>query len=158
MANFNDVAVNQIFDQVVSYCLSIGRFDSVNQHEPKSAPGTGMTFSVWIDQMFPIEASGLASTTGVVVLQGRVYKSFSSQPYDMIDQDVLSSVCTILGAFSGDFEFGEVANVRMVDLLGAYIPKGLSARAGYVEIDRQIYRVMTIQIPVVVNDMFAQAA
>lgn len=157
-ANFNDAAINGVFDSVVSYCLETGRFDSVNTHEPKSAPGTGTICSVWINQVRPIRASGLSATSGVVELQARIYTPFNKQPFDMIDPEVTSATLDIMGAISGDFNFGGTDDVRNVDLLGAYIAGGLRSQAGYIEIDRQIYRVMTIFIPVVINDMFFQVA
>src|SRR6185437_10624643 len=70
---------------------------------------------------------------------------------------VLAANTDLMGAFSGDFDLGGVADVREVDLLGANGTK-LSAQAGYVEIDRRMYRIMTINIPIVINDAFSQVA
>jgi hypothetical protein len=155
--NFNDVAIGQVFDKIVSYAMATGRFDVVNQHEPKNSPGTGMTCALWVQSISPTRTSGLAMTSGVVMLNARVYTSFRSQPFDMIDPNVMSATCDIIGALSGDFDLGGVANVRAVDLLGmAGTP--MQATAGYVEIDKQMLRVMTITIPVLVNDMFSQEA
>lgn len=159
-AQFNDAAINQVFDKIVSYMLSTARFKAVNQHEPKSAPGNQLTGSVWVDAIRPVpEASGIASTSGVVDLQARIYMPFTAQPFDMIDPTVLATVTDMMGALTSDFSFGGAAGVRALDLLGMYgggRDRGLSARAGYVEIDRHIYRVMTVFIPVIVNDMFVQ--
>lgn len=157
-AQFDDAAIAVIFDKVVSYALATGRFDTVNQHEPKSTPGTGISCSVWVDSITPVRTSGLAATSGLVSLQARLYTSFNAQPYDMIDPNVLSATTDLMGALSGDFEFGQEASVREVDLLGTYGKGGLSAKAGYVEIDRHMMRVMTINIPIVINDMFLQVA
>lgn len=158
MSNFNDEAVMTVFDKVVSYALISGRFDAVNQHEPKNAPGSGLSCSVWINSIVPYrQGSGLNSTTGAVTLNARIYTNFRSQPYDMIDPNVTSATSDLIGALSGDFNFGGDAGVRNVDLLGmAGIP--LSAQSGYVEIDRQMFRVMTLTIPIIINDMFLQEA
>lgn len=157
MSNFNEAAVNAVFDKVVSYALASGRFDAVNQHEIKSSPGTDVLCSVWIQSLSPIRTSGLSSTSGLVVLQARVYMNFIQQPYDMIDPKVTAAAADLIGAFTGDFDFGNVANVRNVDLLGSS-GAALSAASGYIEIDRQIFRVMTITVPVIINDMFSQVA
>jgi hypothetical protein len=154
---FDETAVFTVFDKVVSYCMTTNRFDFVNQHEPKSTPGTGVSCSVWVQTIGPVRTSGLAATSGLVVLQARIYMNFRSEPYDIIDPKVLAAAADIMGALSGDFNFGTAANVREVDLLGAYGP-GLSAAAGYIEIDRQIFRVMTITVPIIINDMFTQTA
>jgi hypothetical protein len=156
-SNFNDAAINSVFDKVVSYALASGRFDQVNQHEPKNAPGNGVYCSVWVQTITPYKRSGLAATTGVLLLNSRIYTSFTQQPFDMIDPNITSAVCDLMGALSGDFDFGQIANVQMVDLLGASGMK-MQAQAGYVEIDKHVYRVMTLAIPIIINDMFAQAA
>ena len=43
-----------------------------------------------------------------------------------------------------------------IDLLGAYGQK-LSAQAGYITIDSHMYRIMTLTIPCVINDLWTQA-
>jgi hypothetical protein len=156
-AVFNDAAINEVIDKIISYALASGRFDSVNGHEPKSAPGNNVTFALWVQSINPARLSGQAATSIVVLFQGRVYIPFTQMPYDMIDPQVLAAVTDLMGTFSGDFDFGGVADVREVDLLGANGTK-LSANAGYVEIDRRMYRIMTINIPIVINDAFVQVA
>lgn len=154
MPYFNDAAVNEVFDKVISYAMTTGRFDSVNGHEPTNAPRQGVICSVWIQVIHPILASGLAATSGVVQLNARIYRNFKSMPHDVIDPEITAATCDLMGALSADFDFGTAdVDVRAVDLLGTYgVP--LAAQAGYIEIDRQMFRVMTITIPIIVNDMF----
>jgi hypothetical protein len=154
-AQFNDEAINQVINSIVSYALASGRFDSVNGHEPKSAPGHNVVFALWAQSIRPARLSGLAATSLLVVFQGRVYVPFTQQPYDLIDPEVMAATTDIMGALSGDFNLGADADVREVDLLGAN-GTPLSAQAGYVEIDRKMYRIMTISIPIVINDGFLQ--
>lgn len=156
-ANFNDAAILAVFDRLESWCLASGRYESVNGHEPKNAPGNGLSASVWVQSIGPFpRGSGQAMTTGLLVLNVRVYVSFTSQPFDAIDPDMLSSVTDIMGALSGDLDFDGISGVRCVDLLGMSGTR-LSAAAGYVELDRHMYRVMTVTVPIIINDMFAQA-
>lgn len=156
--NFSDAAINSVLDKIVSYAMASGRFDAVNQHEPKNAPGNQITFAVWVQSIKPVpRGSGLSSTSGVILYTGRIYQNFKSQPFDAIDPNVTAACTNMMGALSGDFNFGGVGGVRSIDLLGMY-GTSLSAAAGYVEIDKTIYRVMTIQIPIIINDMFAQVA
>jgi hypothetical protein len=154
---FNEAAVNAIFDHAISYALQTGRFESVNGHEPKSNPGNGITCAVWAQTIAPIQAGGLAATSGKVVLNQRIYTNFISQPFDAIDPEVMAAVADLMTAYSGDFEFGGDADTRFVDLLGAY-GDDLNAQAGYIDIDRKIFRVMTLTVPVILNDMFVQVA
>lgn len=153
--NFNEAAISAIFDKAMSHAAASGYFDSVNGSEPKSAPGNGVYAAVWADRIAPVRSSGLASTSGVLVLMQRIYTSFISQPFDAIDPNVLAAVSYLIGAYSADFDLGGAGGTRMVDLLGAE-GTALAAQAGYVTIDQKIYRVMTVTIPVVVNDMWSQ--
>lgn len=155
-SNLNDAGVLDVFSRLESYALSNGRFDAVNGHEPKSAPGKGITYAVWVQTIRP-GLSGLSATSGLLIFNGRIYKSFVSVPYDAIDPEVTSATLDIMAAMSGDFQFGGADNVRNVDLLGS-TGYPLMANAGYVEIDRQMYRCMTIQIPIIMNDLFVQVA
>lgn len=155
--SFNDEAVSIIFDKIVSYALGTGRFDTVNQHEPKNSPGSNMLCSVWVQSIKPVRMSAMNATSGLVTFQSRIYTNFRSEPFDMIDENVMSATADMMNTMSGDYDFGEDANVRAIDLLGMS-GTALSAQAGYVEIDRVMYRVMTITIPIIINDMFLQEA
>jgi hypothetical protein len=155
-ANLNDVAINQVIDKIVSYALASGRFDSVNGHEPKSAPTSGISFAVWFQSIVPTK-SGQAATSATVTFMGRIYIKFNQQPFDLIDPQAVAATTDLMGALSSDFDFGGEADVRAVDLLGMS-GTAMSAQAGYLEIDRIMYRVITITIPVIVNDAFSQVA
>src|SRR5512135_1807902 len=112
---FNDPAVRTIFNKVVSYALASGRFDHVNQHEPKNAPHHGLTCAIWMQAIDPVRAGGLAATSGRVLLQARIYTSFIQQPFDMIDPNITAATADLMGALSGDFDFGGDADTRNID-------------------------------------------
>ncbi len=154
---FNDAAVRTVLDKVVSHAMALGLFETVNTHEPKSTPGSGLRAACWVDSIAPIQASGLAATSGKLALRMRIYSSMIAEPQDDIDPEILSAVSTLLGAYSGDFDFGGEADVRSVDLLGMY-GESLSAQAGYITISNRMYRVMTVSIPVIINDLWEQVA
>jgi hypothetical protein len=142
-----------LIDAVSSHAAASGYFDSVQTHEPKSAPGTGLTFAVWLSEIGPARSSGLASTSVRMELTGRIYKPFLSEPEDLIDPTLADAVDALLEALSGDFELG--GNARSVDLLGAHgVP--LSARAGYQKLDSTVYRVIDIMVPIIINDAWGQ--
>lgn len=145
--------ISSILTAVASHALSSGQFDRVNKHEPKVAPGKGVTCAVWVDRVEPVKSSGLNSTTARIALMIRTYQSMLSEPRDMIDPAMVAAVDALMGAYSGDFELGGL--IRSVDLLGAY-GTPLSAQAGYMEQDKRLYRVMTITLPLIVNDVWNQ--
>jgi hypothetical protein len=149
---FDSTAVDTLVAKITSHALATGLFRSVNFHEPKSAPGTGLRLAVWADAIEPIgAASGLAAASGYVTVLARVYGNALTRPEDELDPKIMGAVTTLIGAYCGDFDFGET--VRNVDILGAYGRK-LMAQAGYVTIASTMYRVFTITLPVVVNDMW----
>lgn len=149
--------LNAILTPVISHALAIGYFESVNGHEPASAPGLGLTAAVWVDRVAPASgASALNATTVLVVLNIRIYAPAATEPMDLIDPNMTNALSALFGAYSGDFDLG--GQVRNVDLLGQFSPAGLNARAGYMEQDNILYRVYTIALPLVVNDVWTQSA
>jgi hypothetical protein len=150
--SFDDAAVDTLVDKVVSHAASLGVFRRVNSHEPKAAPGNGLTYAVWVDSIEPIgAASGLGAVSGYVILTGRIYGNMLMKPEDEIDPRILKAAAKLLNAYCGDFDFGDT--VRAVDLLGMYGQK-LHTQAGYATIASTVYRIKDVTIPVVINDMF----
>lgn len=149
------ISVQAITDAVESAALRLGVFDRVNMHEPKSAPGKGITVAVWTQSLLPIRASGLNSTSVRLELNVRLYQSMLSEPQDAIDPAMLQALDSFMGAVSGDFTLGGL--IRSVDLMGAY-GTALSANAGYVQQDQRIFRVFTVVLPLIINDSWEQVA
>jgi hypothetical protein len=150
------IGLSAIMNAVTSHAAASGHFDRVGSHEPKNAPGKGLSAAVWVDRIEPIpRVSGLATSGALVVLNVRVYTNMLADPPDSIDPNLVAAVDALIGAYSGDFELG--GNVRNVDLLGSY-SSGLGAQAGYLEQDGKLFRVMTISVPLVINDAWGQAA
>lgn len=145
-----------ILDAVVSDAATTGHLEQINQHEPKNAPPGLLTGAVWVQEIRPVPAaSGLAATTVLVTLMLRLYRNTETEPQDAIDPEVLAAADALMAAYSADFELG--GQVRNVDLLGAHGP-GMWARAGYLPQDGRLYRVFDISLPLVVNDLWSQAA
>lgn len=159
MAGFTDQNLSDLIAEVVGYALGSGRFDSVNGHEPKNSPGTGVVGAVWMGPLKPIKESGLAATSCCLSLMFRVYVDFKSQPFDAIDPTVTAAIIDMMNYITGDFGFASLDFIRSVDLIGMPgVSDGMTAAPGYVEIDRVIYRVFTLTIPCIINDMFAQSS
>lgn len=142
---------------VTSHAQALGLFERVNKHEPKNAPGNGLTAAVWVQRIEPIKKSGLDKTSGRIELSVRIFTSMLAEPQDGIDPNMIAAADALLAAYSGDFELGGNLQVREIDLLGEHgVP--LSAQAGYIEQDRKQLRVMTITLPLIVNDIWNQEA
>lgn len=145
-----------LIDAVASYAMQTGEFENpVPTHEPKSRPGQGITCSVWVASIAPIPgASGLNSVTGLIEMTLRPQTPFLQQPADQIDPTLMRAVGALMTLFAGGFTLGNI--VRNVDLLGMH-SQGLRAQSGYVTQDSTIYRVMDVVLPLIVNDLFAEA-
>lgn len=149
------LALPAILDAVQSHALRLGWFEKVNGHEPKNAPGNGITAAVWVERVVPYAGgSGLAATTGVVLLNVRLYSPMLTEPQDGIDPAVIGAADALLTAYSGDFELGGL--IRNVDLLGQ-AGEPLGGRAGYLNQDGKLFRVFTINLPLIINDLWSQS-
>lgn len=153
---FDSAAVNALVAGVASIALKTGTFRSVNTHEPKAAPGSGLRLAIWADSIAPIPAaSGLASTSGYVVLNARAYGNMLMKPEDEIDPRLMTAATTLIAAFTADFTLGGL--VRNIDLLGEYGTR-VGAQAGYITVGGTLYRIMTVTVPCVINDMWDQVS
>jgi len=145
---------DDIFDAVVSDAQRSAYFDKVNKHEPKKAPGTGLTAAVWLEAMDPIGLiSGLASTSARLIFKLRIYQSMLLEPQDMIDPRMAKAVANLMRRYHDDFDFEGA--IRNIDLLGAY-GVSLSAITGYLDIDGKMFRIADLTIPCLVNDVWPQ--
>lgn len=153
------MAINaqDIVDRLASHAMTTGVFDRVNTHEPKNKPGRGLTCAIWVDRIEPARGrSGLASTTARVVMNVRVYTNMLQNPQDAIDPSVMAATDLLFEAYSGDFQLGD--ETRWIDLLGATQGHPLFSQSGYINIDNMVYRVITITVPVIVEEAWTQTA
>jgi len=147
--------IRSILAVVESHALASGQFVRVNKHEVANPPTLGISAEIWVQRIMAIPASGLASSSGLLVLniRPRMPATFNS---DAVEEELLAAVDALMSAYSGDFELGGSLNVRSVDLLGSNGVR-LAAAAGYLN-QETLYRVYTIDLPIVVNDLWTQSA
>ena len=140
----------------VSHAQATGLFGNVLDHEPISAPGNGLTYAVWVSDIMPVPAaSGLDAMAVRLELTGRVYLPADVEPQGDVDAAVTGAVDALVTAYAGDFEFGGA--VRNVDLLGMH-GAGLRARFGYFQIGGPTYRIATLTVPLILNDIWNEVA
>jgi hypothetical protein len=145
------IGIQGIIDAVASDALKLGVFEWVNTHEPKSAPH-GLGAAIWVQDIRPAP-SGLDSTTVRLTLNVRVFTSMTAEPQDMIDPQLVAAVDALMAAYTGGFTLGGL--VRSIDLLGN-TGEPLAAQAGYVKIGDRLLRIITITLPMIINDVWAQ--
>lgn len=143
-----------IRDGLESHARTLGVFDQIGTHEPKNAPGRGISLAFWFDALAPApRGSGLAATSALLVVNARLTVSMLREPQDDIDVDITDALAALFTAYSGDFTLGGL--IRNIDLLGQ-TGTALSAKAGYLEQDSAEYRAWVATIPAIVNDVFEQ--
>lgn len=145
--------VNTLFSGISSHLRSLGLFESVGKHEPKKAP-KGLSAWCWSDTIRAIRSSSLTNVSVLVVFKIRVCQNFKSEPQDEIDPQMLAAVGKIMNDFAGDFTLGDA--IRNVDILGENGFE-LKAQAGYLQIDNIMHRIMDIDVPLVVDDVWSYA-
>jgi hypothetical protein len=139
-----------------SHAAELGVFERVGGSQPKNAPGNGLTYAVWPDDISPsAKSSGLGTVSANVVYFGRIYQPAEAMPFDDIEDEMLVALDTLLAAYCGDFTLGGL--IRCVDILGAE-GTDLNAKSGWVRFDDGLYRVITITIPMIVNDAWVEEA
>lgn len=150
------LATRDIIDALRDHALASGYFDTVNGHEPKRAPGLGLSAAVYVQRLRAVPArSGLGSVSVRLELNIRCMTGMLAEPQDMIDPNLMDAVDALGRAYSGDFTLGGL--VAEVDLLGMH-GQPLGGDAGYMNQDQQLYRVFVINLGVTVNDLWTEAA
>jgi hypothetical protein len=147
--------IEPLMDYVASTAMASGYFTVVNKHEAVGNIGTYVA-SVWLQHIGPARGgSGLNATSLRVELTLRIYSAMITAPSDEIDPNMARAAMAVLTSFSGAFSIGDT--VRDIDLLGEF-GTPLSGKAGYLNLSTQVYRVMDITIPIIVDDVLSQAA
>lgn len=151
-----DLDLNAYRAAAMSHAQALGLFGQVLGHEPVSAPGSGLTYAMWVGPVRTIPGrSGLASVSVRLELRGRVFLPADTEPMDDVDTAVTGAVNALMREYCGDFTLG--GTVADIDILGMY-GTGLSSETGYTSFSGgTTYRVATLTIPLVINDAWTEA-
>lgn len=148
------VNARTILDAALSHAATLGAFDRFTRHEPKNAPGQGLSYAMWVDAIEPVAArSGLDTTSVRFTVMARLFQNMLAEPQDEIDPAIMDALDALFAAYTGDFTLGGL--IAEVDLLGAY-GAGMRAQAGYIRQDSGIYRAVTVTLPLIINNAYEQ--
>lgn len=142
-----------ILNALRSHAASLGVFEHVVGHPLTNPPASGLACAIEFVRLKPARSSGVAVTSAVVSFSASIYLPLQTDPGDDIDPTILGAADLLINAYSGDFELG--GNVRNVDLLGQET-EGLTANGGYAKPGDVTYRAVIVNIPLIVNDVWAQ--
>ena len=142
---------------VLDKVAGTGKFEAVVGYEPLSAPTERLTAAVFVaDPLSPIaESSGLAAADARLVIMVRVMRRALSEPLEDVDLDALDAADAVMDALAGGYTLG--STVRAVDLLGES-GQGVEVQPGYATIDKTIFRLMDITVPVMINNVWTYGA
>lgn len=149
------IDIQNILDNVASHIMATGYFDTVLGYESKQSPSTGLNAALYVEDIRPIRTSGLNNTSIRLELELRLYSSTYQEPYESIDSILVKATDAVFTAVIGDFDLGGEA--RHVDIFGAY-GQPVRIRSGYINLSGQEYRVFQVTVPIVVDDVWPQAA
>jgi hypothetical protein len=146
--------LSPVLSAVADDAMASGLFDRVNQHEAAKAPGTGLTADVWVDTVEAAPgASGLAASGAVVTFNVRIYAPLVAVSRDLTDPKLVDAVATLMGAYVAGFTLTGL--IRNVDVGGEF-GRGLTAPFGYITTGGIEFRVATISLPCVINDLWVE--
>jgi hypothetical protein len=153
---FSPSLPNTLTEALRSHALTLGVFEAVNGHEPVGAPTvTGLTAAIWLQSIEPApRGSGLSITSGVFTYNVRGYSRMVMEPLDAIDPNLTAAMGLLYAAYSGDFQLG--GNAMAVDLLGQ-AGRTMRTEAGYINQDNSTLRVLTMNVPIILADLWTQA-
>lgn len=147
--------IENILAHVASHVMATGYFDTVLGYESKQSPSTGLNAALYVEDIRPIRTSGLNNTSVRLEIELRLYSSTYQAPYEGIDITLAKATDAVFTSIIGDFDLGGEA--RHVDIFGAY-GQPVRVRSGYMNISGAEYRVFQVITPIVVDDVWSQAA
>lgn len=141
-----------IFDGISTHLQGLGLFEQVNGHAADVSPGYGLIATVEFVDMVRAK-SGIAATSVRLQFAVTILTSLEQEPADAIDPEILTATGKVFESLLADFTLGGLA--RVVDV-GGSDGERLRARAGYGTVQGVKARAVIIDLPVVVNDVFAE--
>ncbi|HEV2375861.1 MAG TPA: hypothetical protein VGS19_27300 [Streptosporangiaceae bacterium] len=148
---FDKAAATALISAVKSHAESLALFGrKVITHAPLSTPGEGLSCYIELGPVVPTVSSGLAAVSIEVTLSVHILASLNQKPLDAVEAQVLGATSVLLNAYAGAFTLGGL--VREVDIFG-----GMKAEPGYLLFEGKPFRIVTITLPMTVNDAWQEA-
>lgn len=155
----DNVDAGAIIAAVKGRLMAIGIFDTVNGHEPVSSPGLGQHASVYLGPIRPTDRSGLSSTSLVMLIMVRIWISAQAQDRDDTEIKLASATSASYGALIAGFQLADATGVPTacaIDIRGMAGTR-MESVPGYANFDGTEYRVQTITVPVLVENVWDEA-
>ncbi len=143
-----------IRDALVRLCKKTGRYERGGSHEPKAAPGKGLTYIVLLTSETAI-GGGLNTTSTLLVYTISSRLSALYEPQDDIDIKLGGATRDLARRLAGNYKLG-VDAVRSVDVKGIH-GQPLNWTSGYVYHADKWFRSFDLRVPIIINDAWPEA-
>lgn len=142
--------VTAIMNKLMSIAQATGQFRNVNGYEIRSSPANGLTLALIAGPYTPIKSSGVNNLSMRLQVDGQIWLPMHVDKPETIDPKTMGAADAYFAALAGQFTLGGL--VRCVDFHGMD-GEQLSATPGYIEKDNKLYRVATLIIPLLINQV-----
>lgn len=148
---------DQILAALNDHVLTLNVCDTVSGHETKAPPGTGVHCEMFGGGFECVPArSGLGVVAVKLLWRMRLRTSWMQKPADDIDHRLLKVLDPIMTSFIGGFTLG--GTVVAFDVLGAAGGSPVTGQFGYLDQGGQMFRTVEAQLPLIVDDLWTEAA
>lgn len=143
--------VKSTLDSILSYLKASGHFLAGAQvGEPKAPPTTGQgLFAAVYMTSAKVGELTLATTIELHLVAVRIYRNMLTEPTANIETDLAIVVADISNDLLGDYDLG--ATVRGIDAGGQY-GTVMGATWGHLDVSGTAFRVVDLELPLIVDD------
>lgn len=142
----------QAYRELIDLVSNAGGWTDVIRHEPLSAPeGPGVFACIFpAEPVSPLaESSGLAGADARMPVMIRLMRNALTQPQDERETDLIEAYDRLMAALLGALTLN--GQVRAIDVLGES-GQALAGEWGYITIDKMIYRIIDLVVPLMINN------
>lgn len=146
------------YAELVDLISGAHAWGALMQHEPLSAPDVpGVVCCIWpAEPMAPIaESSGLAGADARMPVMIRMLRNALAEPQDQRETDLIDAYDALMEAMLGDFTLH--GQVRAIDVLGES-GEALAGQWGYLQLDKTIFRIVDVTVPLMINNAWTYGA
>jgi hypothetical protein len=151
---FGENEARDIQAALATHVKALGGIERVQEFDPTNAPGKGITACLVAMTGDPRSPTGLASSSLRLIWTVRFLMP-PSQPLGSVDPKLLGKAGNLITRLAADLTLGGLA--RVIDLRGM-AGQSVEWRFGWVEIGGTLYRLLDVTVPLIINDVFPEAA
>lgn len=149
--------LRQVVVALAAHAKRTAKVERTVMREPMHAPGPGITCAVTFGSFRPAR-SGLAATSVAVIMMVRLYTPLRKDgpQQDELEPLLMDAASRLCASYVGEFTLDGL--VVAVDVRGGEQSGAeLGGEGGYIVIDNVQHRVVTITVPLVINDLWSEA-